>query len=90
MGSTEEAQTMGGTNAPRTPDVMRRVNELVWEGLTGSGRTEPIAFFCECADSGCYRPAWLTLAEFERVRDDPDGVVTAPEHAATAGLVRIA
>lgn len=81
---------MGELNASRAPDAMRHVNVLVWEGLAGRGRTEPIAFFCECGEPGCDRPAWLTLLEFERVRETPGRVVTAPEHEATAGLVRVA
>ena len=75
---------------PRTPDVMRRVNELVWGGLSGSGRDHPIAFFCECPDPGCYRSVWLTLAAFEQGRSDPEWVALASEHEATAGLVRVA
>ena len=35
---------------PRTPDAMRSVNELVWEGLSSSDQTRPVAFFCECSD----------------------------------------
>jgi hypothetical protein len=77
-------------DASRAPAAMRRVNELVWESLGGSDRSEPVAFFCECSDSGCYKPAWFTLAEYEHARSDPEWVATASEHEATAGLVRIA
>jgi hypothetical protein len=72
----------------RTPDVMRIVNELVREGFNGEGRAQPVAFFCECSDSGCYRPVWLTIAEYELVRDDPDRVALASEHEVAAGPER--
>lgn len=74
----------------RTPDVMRSVNELMWEGLASSGRAEPVAFFCECSDPRCYRPVWLTLAAYEQARSDPEWVAVASEHEAAAGLLRIA
>ena len=66
--------------AQRTPDVMRIVNELVREAPNDEGRAEPVAFFCECSDPGCYRPVWLTIVEYELVRDHPDRVALASEH----------
>ncbi len=65
-------------------------NDLVWEGLSGSDRTEPVAFFCERSDPGCHKPVWFTLAEYEHARSDPAWVATGSEHDAAADLVRIA
>ena len=78
------------TSLPRTPAVMRTLNELVWEDLSSDGLAEPVAFFCECSDPHCFRPVWLTPTEYEQARSAPEWVATAPEHEAAAGLVRIA
>lgn len=64
----------------RVSSTMRRVNDLIWQSLDEGGRTEPVAFFCECAQEGCYRPVWLTPAAYEESRRRPDGAVVAPNH----------
>lgn len=64
----------------RMPATMRRVNDLIWEGLHEGGRTEPVAFFCECAQEGCYRPVWMTPLEYEQSRPRPDWAAVAPSH----------
>jgi hypothetical protein len=46
----------------------RRVNDLIWESLQDA-RTQPVAFFCECASAQCFQPVWLTPDEYERVRE---------------------
>lgn len=67
---------------PRTSDVMRRVNELICESLVNGGRAEPVAFFCECADPGCYRAVWLTPAEYEEAKTDRGWAALAYGHVA--------
>lgn len=64
----------------RPAEQMRRINDLVWESLDNGGRPEPIAFFCECGDDGCYRSVWLTAAEYEARRADPRWNALAPQH----------
>lgn len=56
---------------------MRRVNDLIWESLDHGGRTDPVAFFCECAQEGCYRPVWLTPVEYEQSRRRPGWAAVA-------------
>jgi len=64
----------------RMPATMQRVNDLIWESLDRGGRADPVAFFCECAQEGCYRPVWLTLIEYEQSRRQPDWLALAPSH----------
>jgi hypothetical protein len=73
---------------PRTPDMLRRVNELISESLVNGGRAEPVAFFCECVDPSCYRTVWLTPAAFEEEERDPEWRAVASEHGATAARAR--
>ena len=49
----------------------RRANELMREGLRHFDPTEPIPYFCECPDPGCYLAVWLTGTEYEERRGDP-------------------
>ena len=59
---------------------MRRVNDLIWESLDHGGRTDPVPFFCECSQEGCYRPVWLTPFEYEQSRLQPDWLAVAAGH----------
>lgn len=61
----------------RMPATMRRVNDLIWESLDHGGRADPVAFFCECPQEGCYRPVWLTPVEYEQRRHQPDWLAVA-------------
>ena len=63
---------------------MRRVNDLIWESLDQGGRADPVAFFCECAQEGCYRPVWLTPVEYDQSRRRPDWLALAPGHTEAA------
>ena len=72
------------TSLNRSPDVMRRVNELICQSLANGGREDPVAFFCECEDPGCYRPVWLTPAEYEEARTDSGWAALAYGHVAPA------
>lgn len=64
----------------RMPATMRRVNDLIWESLDHGGHSEPVAFFCECAQEGCYRPVWLTPVEYGQGRRRPDWLALSPSH----------
>ena len=69
----------------RTPLTMRRINDLIWESLDGTDDgADPVAFYCECAQEGCYLPVWLTLDEYERNRRRPDWRAVAGSHQAVA------
>lgn len=71
---------MTATTFVRIPATIRRVNDLIWEGLDHTGRAEPVAFFCECEQEGCYRPVWLTTVEYGESRCRPGWVALAPGH----------
>jgi hypothetical protein len=62
--------------------VIRGVNELICESLANGGRAEPVAFFCECSDPGCYQPVWLTPAQFMLARNDPEWAALTDGHSA--------
>jgi hypothetical protein len=68
----------------RTRATMRRVNDLIWESLDHGGRPEPVAFFCECAQEGCYLPVWLTPVEYEQSRRRPVWLSVSPSHPEAA------
>lgn len=71
---------MATSTTQRVHDGVRKINDRMWESLDNGGRTEPIAFFCECADDCCYRPVWLTPADYERGRLEPHWTALAAEH----------
>lgn len=72
----------------RMPDVMRRVNDLICESLDSDADAEPAAFFCECADEGCYQPVWLTPAAYRRRRREPYWTALAGGHLAVPVAAR--
>lgn len=60
--------------AARTRETTAKINDRVRE-LSFSQSDEPIAFFCECGEEGCYRSVWLTPDEFDRSRALEEPVV---------------
>jgi hypothetical protein len=64
--------------------TMRRVNDLIWESLDHGGHADPVAFFCECAQEGCYRPVWLTPVEYEQCRRHSNWLAVSPGHREAA------
>jgi len=69
----------------RTSAFMRQMNDLMCKELDGT--PDPVAFFCECSREGCYEPVWLTLAQYRRIRREPDTVILLPGHRATEKMV---
>jgi hypothetical protein len=49
----------------------RRVNDLIYESLAEYPQGEPIGFFCECSSERCFDTVWLTVADYEAGRADP-------------------
>ncbi len=58
--------------------LKREVNELMRASLRL--RDERIAFFCECADASCYQAVWLTCAEYDEARADPEWLALVGGH----------
>jgi|SRR3954447_6047253 hypothetical protein len=60
--------------------LFRALNENI-NGLASELSGEaPFEFICECATSGCFERLSLTLAEYERVRQDGTHFVLADGH----------
>jgi hypothetical protein len=62
------------------PLLLRRVNDLMREGLRRRVSDDPIAFFCECDDPDCFQPVWLTGGEYDLRRADPATIFLAEVH----------
>jgi hypothetical protein len=67
--------------AAGTPTEFRMLNDFLLRGLATSDHQQQIAFFCECGDSGCYEPVWLTAAEYQQSRDEAATRLLAYGHA---------
>ena len=75
--SIEEKQT----KAARNQALFREVNEAIRSvNETGMPVGEPVAFLCECADTGCTETIELTIAEYEAARRIPTRFPTAVGH----------
>ena len=79
----------------RNEALVREVNERIealdreaaGSGAVGGVRT--FGFHCECGrNSGCAEMVWMTLEEYEVVRQQDDRFAVAPGHE-TAGLERV-
>jgi hypothetical protein len=63
-------------------EVFRRANERLrgdWADL-GIEQNADALFLCECGDTGCREPIRIPIAEYERVRADPDAFMVVPGH----------
>jgi hypothetical protein len=58
--------TSGG---PPEDSLKRRANELMRNVLANDAE---LPLFCECDDPLCLRTVWLTRAEYDQARSDPD------------------
>jgi hypothetical protein len=64
----------------KNESLFRTLNENI-RGLASKldGR-EPFQFICECSTSGCFERLSLTLAEYERIRQDGTHFLLADGH----------
>ncbi len=65
------------------PRDLRRVNDMIWESLAAGGRTESVAFLCECDDASCYQAVWLTLDDYAEARSRPGWTALSAHHQLT-------
>jgi hypothetical protein len=64
----------------KNESLFRALNENI-RGLASELRgREPFEFICECASSGCFERLSLTLAEYERIRQDGTHFLLAEGH----------
>lgn len=66
----------------------RAANAQLGELLQIADLDRPIAFFCECDDPTCYRPVWLTSAEYEWKRAESPAL--APSHRSAGAELQTA
>lgn len=83
MVASGAAPTRGRATADPILDK-RQVNRLVREGLEALDPTEPIAFFCECGESGCIETVRLTGREYDDGKTEPGWVALARGHRPAA------
>ncbi len=60
--------------------LFRALNENISNLASELGGEAPFEFICECATSGCFERLSLTLAEYERVRQDGTHFLLADGH----------
>jgi hypothetical protein len=64
----------------KNESLFRELNENIGALATKLGGTEPFEFICECSTSGCFERLWLTLPEYEEVRQDGTHFLLAEGH----------
>jgi hypothetical protein len=64
----------------KNESLFRDLNENISDLASTLGGTAPFEFICECSTSGCYERLSLTLAEYERVRQDGTHFLLADGH----------
>jgi hypothetical protein len=64
----------------RNEALFREVNERIEDVQAGFSAQERTDFLCECGSDDCTQPISLTLAEYERIRKNPEHFVVVPGH----------
>jgi hypothetical protein len=64
----------------KNESLFRALNENISGLASRLGGREPFEFICECSTSGCFERLWLTLAEYERIRQDGTHFLIADGH----------
>jgi hypothetical protein len=64
----------------KNESVFRALNENIRGLASGLHGQEPFEFICECSTSGCFERVSLTLAEYERIRQDGTHFLLAAGH----------
>jgi hypothetical protein len=60
--------------------LFRTLNENIRGLASGLHGQEPFEFICECSTVGCFERLSLTLAEYERIRQDGTHFLLADGH----------
>ena len=64
----------------KNESLFRTLNENISDLASKLAGREPFEFICECATSGCFERLWLTLAEYEQIRQDGTHFLLADGH----------
>jgi len=77
---TVAARRPRASMAPRSPWLLRRINEVMREGRRGRTEAERIPFFCECERYDCYEPFWLSADAYDECRTRAQRPLILPGH----------
>jgi hypothetical protein len=64
----------------KNESLFRTLNENIRDLASKLDGREPFQFICECSTSGCFERLSLTLAEYERIRQDGTHFLLADGH----------
>jgi hypothetical protein len=67
----------------RNETIFREVNERI-EELAQRGELDSLQILCECGNPDCKEPLRVSVAEYERVRQEPTDFFIAPGHVIPA------
>lgn len=67
----------------RNQALLREVNEAIERGHWPSAADELVRFRCECAVLDCNETIELTIAQYERLRQDARRFIVVPGHEVT-------
>jgi hypothetical protein len=60
--------------------AFRALNERIKELESDWRSADPMAFVCECATASCTAAVYMTLAEYDEVREEPRHLLVLPHH----------
>jgi hypothetical protein len=87
MGSVDERLERQARNEALVREVNERISALDRAAVAGDGET--FGFHCECGRGGeCGERVWMTLAEYDVVREQDDRFALLPGHE-TDGLEHV-
>ena len=67
----------------RNEAIFREVNERIDE-LAQRGELDTLHILCECGNPDCKEPLTVSVAQYERVRQEPTDFFVAPGHVIPA------
>jgi hypothetical protein len=67
----------------RNETIFREVNERI-EELAQRGELDSLQILCECGNGDCKEPLRVSVAEYERVRQEPTDFFVASGHVIPA------
>ena len=82
---SDQYQPLGGSEASRDSQLMRRANNEVRRQSDTLDPSEAVAFFCECATAGCFAPVFLSSADFDAVLAAKSDWVLKEGHGPSTG-----
>lgn len=62
--------------------AFRALNERIRELESDWQSADPMAFVCECRSAGCTAAVYLTIDEYDEIREKPEQLLMLPHHVA--------